>query len=75
MMGACHVQDLLRHTDSGHTDHVDLVKALTEMRQVADYINEKKREAEALNLVVRIQDAIHSLARLLPPIPSRHRPT
>jgi hypothetical protein len=37
------------------------------MRQVADYINEKKREAEALNLVVRIQDAIHSLARLLPP--------
>jgi hypothetical protein len=39
------------------------VKALKEMRQVADYINEKKREAEALSLVVRIQDAIHNLAR------------
>ena len=63
-------QDLLRHTDSGHTDHVDLVKALKEMRQVADYINEKKREAEALNLVVRIQERLHNLVCATPPLAS-----
>jgi len=31
------------------------------MRQVADYINEKKREAEALNLVMRIQERLQNL--------------
>lgn len=57
------LQDLLRHTESGHPDHADLVQALKDMRQVADYINEKKREAEALNLVVRIQERIHNLVQ------------
>lgn len=63
------LQDLLRHTESKHPDHDDLVQALKEMRQVADYINEKKREAEALNLVVRIQERIQNLVRAFPHCP------
>jgi len=35
------------------------------MKQVADYVNEKKREAECLDQVMRIQERLTGLVGLL----------
>jgi hypothetical protein len=52
------LQDMLRCTRKDHPDHPLLEKAYLEVKTVADYVNEKKREAENLNLVLSIQKKI-----------------
>jgi len=43
--------DLHKHTDEEHADFENLSKALQKMKEVADYVNERKREAENLSKV------------------------
>ncbi len=49
------LQDLFNQTDSTHPDYSNLQKALQKMKEVAGYVNEKKREAENMNQVASIQ--------------------
>ncbi|KAF2076978.1 hypothetical protein CYY_001687 [Polysphondylium violaceum] len=49
------LQDLYKNTSESHPDHIDLTNALKKMKDVAEYVNEKKREAENLNQVLMIQ--------------------
>jgi hypothetical protein len=55
------LQDLFKHTPEGHPDYEDLKKALEKMQTVADYVNEKKREAENLNAVLAIWHRISGM--------------
>lgn len=52
------MEDLVRETDLAHIDYEDLTRALSKMKDVADYVNEKKREAENINEVFSIQEQI-----------------
>ncbi|KAK5582495.1 hypothetical protein RB653_004080 [Dictyostelium firmibasis] len=52
------LQDLLKNTKESHPDHQDLSLALKKMKDVAEYVNEKKREAENLNQVLTIQSSL-----------------
>ncbi|KYQ90529.1 pleckstrin (PH) domain-containing protein [Tieghemostelium lacteum] len=52
------LQDLMKHTQETHTDYNDLTLALKKMKEVAEYVNEKKREAENLNQVLMIQNSL-----------------
>lgn len=45
------LQDLCKHTHAGHPDYEKLNQALKKMKDVADYVNERKREAENLTQV------------------------
>jgi hypothetical protein len=49
------LQDLLKYTTPKHADYEGLSKALQKMKDVADYVNERKREAENLTQVLAIQ--------------------
>eukprot|EP00026_Physarum_polycephalum_P000728 Phypoly_transcript_00729.p1 GENE.Phypoly_transcript_00729~~Phypoly_transcript_00729.p1 ORF type:complete len:1185 (+),score=285.31 Phypoly_transcript_00729:47-3601(+) len=49
------LQDLLKYTTAKHADYAQLSKALQKMKDVADYVNERKREAENLTQVLAIQ--------------------
>jgi hypothetical protein len=49
------LQDLYNNTPRKHADYEDLQRALVKMKEVAGYVNEKKREAENLNQVSNIQ--------------------
>jgi RhoGEF domain len=52
------LQDLVKHTPPKHADHANLAKALKKMKDVADYVNERKREAENLTQVLAIQSKL-----------------
>eukprot|EP01119_Soliformovum_irregulare_P016467 TRINITY_DN4763_c0_g1_i2.p1 TRINITY_DN4763_c0_g1~~TRINITY_DN4763_c0_g1_i2.p1 ORF type:complete len:1139 (+),score=324.80 TRINITY_DN4763_c0_g1_i2:493-3417(+) len=52
------LQELKEATPSNHPDHDPLELAFVKMKVVADYVNEKKREAEDMNSVLIIQDQI-----------------
>lgn len=49
------IQDLFNFTAKNHPDFEDLQLALKKMKDVAGYVNERKREAENLNQVSNIQ--------------------
>eukprot|EP01119_Soliformovum_irregulare_P010583 TRINITY_DN2614_c0_g1_i2.p1 TRINITY_DN2614_c0_g1~~TRINITY_DN2614_c0_g1_i2.p1 ORF type:complete len:677 (+),score=206.56 TRINITY_DN2614_c0_g1_i2:111-2141(+) len=48
------VKELLNNTPESHSEYEDLRKAYEKINTVVDYINEKKREAEALTGLKRI---------------------
>jgi hypothetical protein len=48
------LQELLRYTPAAHSDRVQLEEALSKMKDVADYVNERKREAENLSQVTQV---------------------
>ena len=52
--------DLLGSTDQAHADFANLSAALEKVKEVAGYLNEKAREAEAAGAVVSVQ---HRLTR------------
>uniref|UniRef100_A0A6B2KX38 DH domain-containing protein n=1 Tax=Arcella intermedia TaxID=1963864 RepID=A0A6B2KX38_9EUKA len=45
------LKSLLKDTNTNHADYKELSEAVGKMVEVADYVNEKKREAENLNAV------------------------
>ena len=59
------LEDLLKYTPQEHEDAEDLRAAVDKMREVADYVNEKKREAENLNKVLRVQEVLSGKIELL----------
>lgn len=52
------LQDLLKYTANTHADYAKLAVALKKMKNVADYVNERKREAENLTQVLAIQSKL-----------------
>eukprot|EP01122_Echinamoeba_exundans_P009633 TRINITY_DN3450_c0_g2_i1.p1 TRINITY_DN3450_c0_g2~~TRINITY_DN3450_c0_g2_i1.p1 ORF type:complete len:1133 (+),score=306.85 TRINITY_DN3450_c0_g2_i1:263-3400(+) len=54
--------DLFKHTPEDHPDFADLKKALASMESVADYVNQKKREAENLMGVLIVSKHISEMA-------------
>jgi hypothetical protein len=52
------MQDFLKHTPEEHDDHANVNKALTDMQQVAAYIEKKKEEAENIYHIMAIQDSL-----------------
>lgn len=52
------LQDLVRHTGTDHPDYVNLDAAAQKVQAVAEYMNEKKREAENIMKVTEIQEMI-----------------
>lgn len=52
------VQELLKYTPPEHIDYNDLVAALVSLRDIADLINESKRDAENLPEVLRVYNAV-----------------
>ncbi|PRP77255.1 hypothetical protein PROFUN_13638 [Planoprotostelium fungivorum] len=48
------LQELLQHTPPRHGDYNDIARALEKMKQVAGYVNDRKREAENLNQVFHV---------------------
>jgi RhoGEF domain/PH domain len=52
------LDDMFKFTDRQHPDYESLQTALAKMRDIADYVNERKREAENLNQVLRVQSRI-----------------
>ena len=57
--------ELLKNTPKNHVDYVNLEAAFIKTKEVADYVNEKKREAENLNQVVSIQEKLAGKIDLL----------
>eukprot|EP00727_Mastigamoeba_balamuthi_P006469 m51a1_g2442 putative domain containing protein (1553) ;mRNA; r:861225-867164 len=60
------LQDLARFTPESHPDYKELSEALKEMKSVAGYVNEKKREAENLNQVLSVQKKLVGMTENLP---------
>jgi hypothetical protein len=56
------LSDLFKHTPEDHPDFADLKKALASMESVADYVNQKKREAENLMGVLIVSKHISEMA-------------
>ena len=52
------MQDLLQNTKLTHSDYEDLRISLWKMKRVADYINEKKRDADNIHEVLTVQDKL-----------------
>lgn len=52
------LQDLVRHTGTDHPDYANLDAAAQKVQAVAEYMNEKKREAENIMKVTEIQEMI-----------------
>jgi len=52
------LQDLVQHTSTDHPDYANLDLATQKVQAVAEYMNEKKREAENIMKVTEIQEMI-----------------
>ncbi|PRP84669.1 hypothetical protein PROFUN_07919 [Planoprotostelium fungivorum] len=52
------LKDLSRNTSEDHPDYSGLMEALAKIEDVAIYVNEKKREAENMTTVMRIQEQV-----------------
>jgi len=58
------LEELARYTDPKHPDYKDLTMALEKMHSIADYVNEKKRDFEALAQVSQVQDNLVGISIL-----------
>ncbi|RKP33155.1 Dbl homology domain-containing protein [Dimargaris cristalligena] len=58
------LDQLLQNTPASHPDHDDLVKALAEIQERADEINEKKREQERNVRIIQIANHIRGSNRI-----------
>ena len=54
-------QELIKQTDRDHPDRKSLDRALEEMKDLSLYVNEVKRDNEALQLICEIQNSITDL--------------
>jgi hypothetical protein len=64
------LQELLKNTPTAHADRAPLEQALVQMRDVADYVNERKREAENLS---RVSQVSKMLTGKFEPVNAPHR--
>jgi hypothetical protein len=61
------LEDLLRCTPESHKDYELLKKSLNLMKDVANYVNERKRENENLQAVLQIQSVLINYSNLAKP--------
>lgn len=52
------LKDLLNCTPKNHEDYNDLKSAVEKINLICVYVNEKKRDAENLDLVLNIQEKL-----------------
>lgn len=52
------LEDLLKHTKPEHADYAALQQARDKMKEVADYVNDKKKEAENHTMLLSIQEKL-----------------
>jgi hypothetical protein len=52
------LQDLVKHTSKDHPDYANLASAAQKVQAVAEYMNDKKREAENIMKVTEVQEMI-----------------
>ena len=57
----CVFQELIKQTDRDHPERKALDRALEEMKDLSLYVNEVKRDNEALQLIDEIQSSITDL--------------
>jgi hypothetical protein len=50
------LNELLKKTDGSHQDYLNIKSALDEVEKIANYINERKKEHDSLEMVQKIQD-------------------
>lgn len=65
------LQDLFKHTPSNHADYEDLNTSLWKMKRVADYVNDKKRDADNIHAVLSVQDKLRSEPEMFLAAPHR----
>jgi hypothetical protein len=58
------LEELRRCTDHHHPDAADLASAVSKMQSIADYVNEKKRDYEALAQVSAVQEMLVGISIL-----------
>jgi len=61
------LQDLLRYMPEDHKDYKNLNSALDKMSQIAQHVNERKREYENLKKIVDIQSCFIGIDNLVAP--------
>jgi len=61
------LQDMLKHTVEGHPDYANLQKAIINMKELADYINANKNDADEINKILAIQDRLLTSQSLVVP--------
>ena len=61
------LRELLSHTPTTMDDYHSIRQAYDAMLDVADFINEAKRDSEQLNIIREIQNSITDYTSLLPP--------
>jgi len=61
------LRELLKHTWSDHVDYADLEYSLKRMEDVANYLNDKKAEAENISKVNEVWNKISGLPLVLSP--------
>ncbi|KAL6078137.1 H/ACA ribonucleoprotein complex subunit CBF5 [Balamuthia mandrillaris] len=64
------LKDLIRRTDPSHSDYDKLQAAYEKVKEVADFINENIRKAEAMNKIIEIEKKLEGNPESLV-IPSR----
>jgi len=60
---------LFKNTPENHPDYENLRNALDKMKETADYINERKRDSDAINKILEVQSILSGIEHLA--VPSR----
>ncbi|KAJ6226626.1 faciogenital dysplasia protein [Anaeramoeba flamelloides] len=55
------LKDLVKNTQSYHLDYPNLVNALDKIKEIADYVNDTKREAENMKSTLEVENKISGL--------------
>lgn len=58
-------KELLKSTPESHPDYTNIQDALQKGTQTVDYINSKNEEAEKINKMLHIQDALLEVPKVI----------
>jgi len=65
------LEDMVRHTTQNHADFPNLRNALWKMKAVAEYVNDKKREADNIHEVLNVQEKVGKIDGVNLAVPHR----
>lgn len=52
------LKELLKHTPSTHVDYENLVEAIERIKELNEYVNERKRQTDNRNFIIKLQEQI-----------------
>jgi hypothetical protein len=52
------LKELLKHTPASHVDYENLVDAIDRIKELNEYVNERKRQTDNRNFILKLQDQI-----------------